>query len=33
MIRPIIIDLLGDIAELVAITIFLTGLMAVLMGI
>jgi hypothetical protein len=33
MIRPIIIDVLGDIAELSAIAIFLTGLMAVLMGI
>jgi len=33
MIRPIIIDLLADICELVAIAIFLTGLMAILMGI
>jgi len=33
MIRTIILDLLGDIAELVALAIFLTGLMAVLMGI
>ena len=33
MIRPIILDLLRDIAELVSIAIFLTGLMAVLMGI
>ncbi len=32
MIRPIISDLLRDIAELVSITIFLTGLMAMLMG-
>jgi hypothetical protein len=32
MFRSIILDLLGDIAELVSITIFLTGLMAVLMG-
>ena len=32
MFRSIILDLLGDIAELVAIAIFLTGLMAVLMG-
>jgi len=32
MIRTIIIDVLGDIAELSAIVIFLTGLMAVLMG-
>lgn len=33
MIRSIILDLLGDIAELVALAIFLTGLMAILMGI
>lgn len=33
MIRTIITDVLGDIAELSAIVIFLTGLMAVLMGI
>ena len=33
MIRPIILDLLDDIVELVAIAIFLTGLMALLMGI
>jgi hypothetical protein len=32
MIRTIISDLFRDIAELVAIVIFLTGLMAVLMG-
>jgi len=32
MIRTIILDVLGDIAELVAIAIFLTGLMAMLMG-
>jgi hypothetical protein len=32
MIRSIIIDLLRDIAELVSIAVFLTGLMAVLMG-
>jgi hypothetical protein len=32
MFRPIILDLLADICELVAIAIFLTGLMAVLMG-
>jgi hypothetical protein len=32
MFRSIILDLFGDIAELVAITIFLTGLMAILMG-
>lgn len=33
MFRSIILDLLGDIAELVALVIFLSGLMAVLMGI
>jgi hypothetical protein len=33
MIRPIILDLFRDIAELVAIAIFLTGLMAMLIGI
>jgi len=32
MIRTIILDLLRDIAELVSIAIFLTGLMAVLVG-
>jgi hypothetical protein len=32
MIRTIILDLFRDIAELVSITIFLTGLMAMLMG-
>ena len=32
MFRLLIIDVLGDIAELSAIVIFLTGLMAMLMG-